>query len=42
MSGNNNNLDIVILNAFIKFDEILSISSQDFERKQNSDINQGR
>ena len=42
MSSNNNTLDLVIINALIKFGEILSISSQDIDRKQNSDINQGR
>ena len=36
MTGNNPNLDIVNMNAYIKFGKILSISSQDIERKQNS------
>ena len=29
------------MNAYIKFGEILSICSQDIERKQNFGINQG-
>ena len=29
------------MNAYIKFGEILSICSQDIERKQNLDVNQG-
>ena len=33
--------DLVNINAFIKFGQILSICSKDIERKQNSDINQG-
>ena len=41
MINNNPNLDIVNMNAYTKFGEILSICSQDIERKQNSDINQG-
>ena len=41
MSCENPNVDLVNMNAYIKFGEILSISSQDIERKQNSDINQG-
>ena len=40
MSCNNAKLDIVNMNAYIKFDEILSVGSQDIERKQNSDVNQ--
>ena len=38
---NNPNLDIVNINAYLKFGEILSICSQDIEQKQNSDISQG-
>ena len=38
---NNHNLNLVNINAYIKFGEILSICSQDIERKQNSDISQG-
>ena len=45
MTGNNPNLDLVNMNAYKKFGEILSICSQDIERirnsVQNSDINQG-
>ena len=41
MTGNNHNIDLVNMNAFIKFGEILSICSQDIEQKQNSDVNQG-
>ena len=42
MTGNNPNLDLVNMNAFIKVGEILSISSQNFERIQSSDISQGQ
>ena len=41
MTGNNPNLDLANINAFIKFCEILSMCSQDIEQKRNSDINQG-
>ena len=41
MSCDNPNIDLVNMNAYIKFGEILSISSQDIERKQNFGINQG-
>ena len=34
---NNPKLDLVKLNAYIKFGEILSICSQDIEQKQNYD-----
>ena len=37
----NPNLDIINCNVYTKFGLILSIGSQDIERKQNSDINQG-
>ena len=37
----NPNLDIFNVNVYTKFDSILSIGSQDIERKRNSDINQG-
>ena len=40
MTGNNPNLDLVNINAYIKFGEILSICSQNFEQERNSDINQ--
>ena len=35
MLCNNPKLDIVNMNAYIKFGEILPIGSQDIERKQN-------
>ena len=38
MTGGNANLDLVNINAYRKFGEILTIYSQDIERKQNSDI----
>ena len=38
---NNPNLDLVNMNAYIKFGENLSICSQDIEGKQNSGVNQG-
>ena len=38
---NNPNIDLVNINAYIKFGEILSIYSQDFERKQKIGVNQG-
>ena len=41
MTGNNPKLDLGNVNAHTKFDQILSIGSQDMERKQNSDSNQG-
>ena len=41
MTGNNPNLDLVNMNAYIKFSEILSICFKDIERKQNSEINKG-
>ena len=34
-------LDLAIMNAYIKFGEILSIGSQDIERKQNFGVNKG-
>ena len=37
---NNPKLDLVNMNAYIKFGEILSISSQDIERKKNYDDRQ--
>ena len=39
--GNNPKLDLVYVDVHTKFGQILSIRSQDIERKQNSDINQG-
>ena len=42
MTGKNPiDLDLVNINAFIKFGQILSICSKDIERKRNSDMNQG-
>ena len=41
MTCNNSNVDLVNINAFIKYGEILSICSQDNERKQNFGVNQG-
>ena len=41
MRCNNPKLDLVNMNAKIKFGEILSICSQDIERKQTFGVNQG-
>ena len=41
MSGNNPKLDLVNDDVHTKFGRILSICSQDIERKRNSDVNQG-
>ena len=41
MMGNNPKLDLVNVDMHTKFGQILSIRSQDIERKQNSDVNQG-
>ena len=41
MTGNNPKLDLVNVVARTKFGRILSIHSQDIERKRNSDVNQG-
>ena len=38
---NNPNVDLVNMNAYIKLGEILSICSQDMERKRNFSENQG-
>ena len=38
---NNPNVEVVNMNAYIKFGEILSVCSQDIERKQNFGVNQG-
>ena len=40
MTGNNHNLDLVNINAYAKFGQILPICP-DIEQKLNSDINQG-
>ena len=37
----NPNIDIIYANVYTKFGQILSIGSQDIERKRNSNINQG-
>ena len=41
MTGNNPKLDLVNDDVHTKFDQILSIRSQDIEWKQNSNVNQG-
>ena len=41
MTGNNPKLDLVNVDMHTRFGQILSIHSQDIERKQNSDVNQG-
>ena len=41
MTGNNPKLDLVNVDEHTKSGQILSICSQDIERKRNSDINQG-
>ena len=41
MTGNNPKLDLVNVDVHTKFGLILSIRSQDIERKRNSDINIG-
>ena len=41
MTGNNPKLDLVNDDVHTKFGWILSICSQDIERKQNSEVNQG-
>ena len=41
MTGNNPKLDLVNDDVHTNFGRILSIRSQDIERKQNSDLNQG-
>ena len=41
ITGNNPKLDVVNVYVHTKFGQILSIGSQDIERKQNTDINQG-
>ena len=39
MTGNNPNLDIDNMNAYIKLMKFCPICSQDIEQKRNSDIN---
>ena len=41
MTGNNPTLDLVNDDVHTNFGPILSIPSQDIERKRNSDVNQG-
>ena len=41
MTGNNPKLDLVNVDAHKMIGKILSIRSQDIERKRNSDVNQG-
>ena len=41
MMGNNPKLDHVNVDVHTKFSQILSIPSQDIERKRNSDVNIG-
>ena len=41
MTSNNPKLDLVNVDVHTKFGWILSIRSQDIERKRNSDVNQG-
>ena len=41
MTGNNPKLDLINVDVHTKCGQIMSIHSQDIERKQNSDINQG-
>ena len=41
MAGNNPKLDLVNVDVHTKFGQILSICSQDFERKRNSEVDQG-
>ena len=42
MTGNNPKLDLVNDDVHTKSGQILSIRSQDIERKRNSDVNQGQ
>ena len=41
LTGNNPKLDLVNVDVHKKFGQILSMPSQDIERKRNSDVNQG-
>ena len=41
MTSNISNLDLVNINAYTKFSQILSICFKDIERKRNSGIYQG-
>ena len=42
VTGNNPKLDLVNVDVHTKYGQILSIRSQDIERKRNSDVNQGQ
>ena len=41
MTYNNPKLDLVNMNVYMKFGEIMSICSQDIERRRNLGVNQG-
>ena len=41
MTCNDPKLDLAKMNAYIQFDEILPIGSQDIERKQNFGVSKG-
>ena len=41
MTGNNPKLDLVNVDVYTKFGQILSIRSQEIERKLNSNVNHG-
>ena len=41
ITSNNPKLDLVNVDVHTKFGRILSMCSQDIERKRNSDVNQG-
>ena len=41
MTDNNPKLDLDNVDVHTKYGQILSICSQDFERKRNTDVNQG-
>ena len=41
MTSDNPKLDLVNVNAYIKFGEKMSVGSQDIKRKLNFGINQG-
>ena len=41
MTGSYHKLDLVNIDAYTKFGWIMSIRSQDIERKPNSDLNKG-
>ena len=42
MTYNKDTLDLVNMNAYIKFGEKMSVNYQDIERKGNFGVNQGR